>query len=110
MTMILKEFFRYEFVGNRFACEDCNGKHDVVRCTCWFADEGDREGIWYQCCACLRDEFQLDTRDDLDDMLRTLAVWLKTDKCDPLITSCDLDGSNDRTLSERILDVLRGDA
>lgn len=92
--MILKEFFRYEFVGNQHACADCVGTHDVVRCTCWFADEGDREVIWYQCCQCLRDEFQLDSRrDDFNDEpgLRDLSAWLKADKREPLITSCDLD-------------------
>jgi hypothetical protein len=99
MTMMtLREFFRYEFVANRFACEDCSGKHDVVRCICWFADEGDREVTWYQCCQCLRDEFRLDTSDEFkrDPVLLDLAVWLKTDKRDPLITSCDLPSPEER--------------
>jgi hypothetical protein len=43
--MPLKEFYRYELVGNKFECWDCKGKNDMVRCTCWFADEGDREVI-----------------------------------------------------------------
>jgi hypothetical protein len=105
--VILKEFFRYEFVGNRFACEDCDDKRDVVRCTCWLCDEGDREVIWYQCCACLRGEFQLDTRDDFNGEpgLRDLSAWLKTDRRDPLITSCDhpYDG---RTLGELLLEIM----
>jgi hypothetical protein len=28
-----------------FARQGSDGKHDVVRCTCWFADEGHREVI-----------------------------------------------------------------
>jgi hypothetical protein len=115
--MITKEFFRYEFVGNQFACEDCaemgppkNGGdavNDVIRCTCWFADEGDREVIWYQCCACIRDQFKLDTRDDLDSHLRELAAWLKGDKREPLIAADDFPLSPDgQTLGEAILGIM----
>jgi hypothetical protein len=121
MTMITKEFSRYEFVGNRFACEDCaefgpleNGGdavNDVIRCTRWFADEGDREVIWYQCACCLQGEFQLDTRDDLHSHSRELAAWLKTDKREPLNLADDFPPSPDgKTLGEAILEILSGDA
>jgi hypothetical protein len=104
MMEITKEFFRYEFVGNRFACEDCHGKHDVVRCTCWLADEGDREVIWYQCARCLRGEFRFDTSNDLTSNLRKLARWLKTDKREPLNFADDFPLSPDgETLSEAIM-------
>jgi hypothetical protein len=52
----LKEFFRYEFVGDQFVCEDCDGSHDVVRCTCAWArarcgrSVHVRIGIWAWTC------------------------------------------------------------
>jgi hypothetical protein len=104
-------------------CEDCaefgpqeNGGdaiNDVVRCACWLADERDRPVIWYQCCACLRGEFELDTRTDFtgEPVLRDLSAWLKTDKREPLVSSADFPLLPDgKTLGEAILEILSGDA
>ena len=83
--MPLKEFYRYEFVGNNFECWDCKGKNDMVRCTCWFADEGDREVIRYECSDCLRDSCMSDSNRTSGQGSDILA-WLKSDKSEPLVT------------------------
>lgn len=110
MMQTTKEFFRYESVADRFPCEDCGSTHDVVRCTCWLADENDRAVIWHECSQCLRDEFQLDTRDDLSSHLRELLAWLRTEMRQPLVTADDFPLLPDgKTLGEAILEILSGD-
>jgi hypothetical protein len=52
--MSLMERNRHEFVGNKFECWDCKSKDDIVKCTCWFVDEGNREVVRYECSDCLR--------------------------------------------------------
>jgi hypothetical protein len=79
------EFNRYEFVGNEFECWDCKGKNDVVKCTCRFADEGNREVVRYECSECLRDCFA-------SEQGSPILAWLESDKSKPLIALVRLGG------------------
>jgi hypothetical protein len=78
--MSLMERNRFEFVGNKFECWECHNKDDVVKCTCWFADEGNREFVWYECGDCLR-KWQMSA----------VLAWLEGDKSKPLFVLNDID-------------------